>query len=207
MRVLLAVLALLPTAAPANAADIERVSIEGDPVVGGVLDVVVEVRDASRVRVTFPDLQGWVAQRSCCPGASRVRRFVLPYRPGWAGRHVLVVSAAGRGRDWRPLVVDVPHGRVEAEPAFEGSVTALIGAARRHRGLPPLRPLGARRAATRYVTSVSGPPVPPARLVTSWLAGDALGALLDPAVTRIDVRVIEHRRRPGATYVIRLAWN
>jgi hypothetical protein len=208
MRTLLALAAVLAVAAPAEAIEIESVSIRGDPVVGGVVGVVVETRDATRVRVTFPDLHGSVMQRIWLgPGGSTsgARRFVLPYRPAWPGRHVLVVGAKGGGRTaWRPLVVDVAEGPAEVVRGTGGSLPDLIAGARLARGLPRLLPIGRRRASLRLVASVSGPVVAPSALVESWLAGDAFGALLDPAVRRIGVRVIEHRRRQGATYVLRL---
>jgi hypothetical protein len=208
MRLLLAFAAVLAMAAPADAIEIESVSIQGDPVVGRVVGVVVETRDATRVRVTFPDLHGAVMQRICCRSAPGPRRFVLPYRPAWPGRHVLVVGAKGGGRTaWRPLIVDVGSEQLDAGHADQRSIPDLIDAARRERGLPGLLPIGRRPASTRLVTSVSGPVIAPAAVFDSWLAGDAFGALLDPAFTHLGVRVTERRKRSGRavfTYVLRL---
>lgn len=166
MRPLLA-LVLVLCLAPAPAAAGVRIlsAAPAGPVVEGVpVDIVVEtdvpVDDA---RLTFPDLRGAFGASLCALHGSRgARRVVLPYRPGWAGVHSVVVSVATGscglrgGRDWRlvefeatpataPAPAAVPacaHAAAAPIPrtmrASRLAVVCLVNAERAVRGLPAL---------------------------------------------------------------------
>lgn len=102
---------------------------EGPAVVGAPMEIVVEARGVGLdgARLTFPDLQGGIGGAACGPSTIGTSRFALPYRPTWAGRHVVQVtvvagSCALRPRTAsRPLVVDVAESPQVPAPAVAPS--------------------------------------------------------------------------------------
>jgi hypothetical protein len=164
MRRLLAILALLIAAPPAAALEIVSVRVAGPAVVGEPLSVVVEAHGAVGVGMVFPDLQGVVGESACGLRRRAGRtRFVLPYRPTWAGPHVLNVtvtagSCTRRPRsEWRLVRLDAAEGAAQAAvartPRCAGAdrqpyprvmraarlaLLCLLNAERAARGLAPL---------------------------------------------------------------------
>ena len=164
MRLLIGILGLLavPATVPASVR-ILSAQPAGPVVAGQPAEIVVETdRPVDAARLTFPELRGAFATTLCAlrgPGSTRV---VLPYRPGWAGLHSLVVSVSAGAcgltpdTDWRVIEIEavpapeatasapVDCADAEAPPiprsmrATRTAVVCLLNAERRSRGLPEL---------------------------------------------------------------------
>lgn len=168
LALVLGLLAAVVAGTDARAATLVGVEAPAEGVVGEVVEVVVTAAGADAARLTLPDLQGTVSARACSrAGSPPLTRFVLPYRPLWPGRHVLVATAlagacsAGVGAAWRPVVIDVAPAPARPAAATAGdrcgpaasaiplrrhvaaareAVLCLLAAARAARGLPALAP-------------------------------------------------------------------
>jgi len=132
MRLLLGLLLVLAMPSGARAVEILSARPDGPVVAGFPLDIAVAARGgADGVLLTFPDLQGEVRASACgLRRAAGRARFALPYRPSWAGTHVLSVSVlAGACR---------PHARSDSRLVrLEAAETGVLAArAPRTRGCP-----------------------------------------------------------------------
>ncbi|HVL94579.1 MAG TPA: CAP domain-containing protein [Solirubrobacteraceae bacterium] len=167
-RRLAAAVLLLALALPAAAGarpQIVDAGASGRAHVDEPLELTVVARAATGVRVSFPDLRGGFAESGCRlqrgggvrAAWKRPARFAVPYRPGFAGAHLLEVAVtAGCGR--RPIgparvsvpldvaehASDPPAAGVSASPdrcgrAGERALLCLLAAERLRAGLPPLR--------------------------------------------------------------------
>jgi hypothetical protein len=155
----------------------------GPVVAGQPVDIVVETdQPVDGARLTLPDLHGVFGETLCAlgdgPGATR---FVLPYRPGWDGVHVVGVTVtAGACRlrpesDWRLLRLEAAPASsaapevlgscadADAVPipramrAARSAVACLLDAARVEAGLAPLaRDESLRRIASRSAHRPAG---------------------------------------------------
>lgn len=168
MRPLLALLFVLclPGASAGAAVRIVSAAPEGPVVEGVPVNIVVETDvPVDGARLTFPDLQGAFGASLCAlRGAGGSRRVVLPYRPGWAGVHSLVVSVATGscgvrgGSDWRLVEFEARPAAAAVASSVPGcagasvapvprtmraarlAVVCLVNAERAARGLPALNP-------------------------------------------------------------------
>lgn len=164
MRPLLALLAVLCLPAPAPASvRILDVRPAGPVLEGQPVDLVVETDvPVDAVRLTFPDLHGAFGSTLCALRGPGSTRTVLPYRPGWPGRHSLQVAVTAgacglRPRtSWRVVELEAAPAATRSpsppagcdgagEPpiprtmrASRTAVVCLLNAARAASGLAPL---------------------------------------------------------------------